>query len=73
MASKKLGFTLGSTSVRGHFVGMTVYPNGELHVLVDNADIGTPWSNLPTDKPLYAVVGMELHGTQIEVFGKDFI
>ena len=40
-------------------LGMVVYPNGELHLLVNETDIGMPWSNLPTDQPLYGVVGLE--------------
>ena len=41
---------------------MAVYPNGELHVFANGQDVGTPWSNLPTDTPLYGVVGLENDG-----------
>ena len=43
-------------------LGMVVYPDRELHLLVDENDIGTPWSNLPPDQPLYGVVGLENGG-----------
>ena len=39
-------------------LGMAVFPNGALHVYVNGKDVGTPWKNLPTDKPLYGVVGL---------------
>ena len=45
-------------------LGMAVFPNGDLHVYVDGRDVGMPWKNLPTDKPLYGVVGLENLGEQ---------
>ena len=38
----------------------------QLHVFANGQDVGTPWSNLPTDTPLYGVVGLENDG----VYGK---
>jgi hypothetical protein len=43
-------------------VGMAVYPGGELHVFADGEDLGMPWTNLPSDVPLFGVVGLENHG-----------
>ena len=39
--------------------GMILYPNGEIYLLMDETVYKTPWSNLPTDQPLYGVVGLE--------------
>ena len=46
----------------GQTLGMAVFPNGELCVYVDGKDMGTPWKNLPVDKLLYGVVGLENTG-----------
>ena len=54
----------GSNLKDGQTLGMAVFPNGELHVYVDGRDVGTPWKNLPTDKPLYGVVGLENYNVQ---------
>ena len=52
----------------GQTFGVAVFTSGELHVYVDGEDIGTPWKNLPTDKPFYGVVGLENFGT----YGSQF-
>ena len=44
--------------------GMILYPNGEIYLLMDETVYKTPWSNLPTDQPLYGVVGLENDGDQ---------
>ena len=54
----------GSNLKVGQTLGMAVFPNGDLHVYVDGRDVGMPWKNLPTDKPLYGVVGLENSGAQ---------
>ena len=43
-------------------LSMGIYPNGELHVFADGNDVGTPFQNLPTDIPIYGVVGLENYG-----------
>ena len=53
----------GSNLKVGQVLSMSVFPNGELHVYVDGKDMGAPWKNLPTDKPIYGVVGLENSGS----------
>ena len=40
-------------------IAMAVSSEGECHVYVDGMHMGAPWKNLPTDAPLYGVVGLE--------------
>ena len=38
---------------------MAVFPDGKLHCYYEGKDIGTTFSNLPVDTPLYGVIGTE--------------
>ena len=57
-----VGYDIQKDVQNNHSLAMAVYPNGELHVFANGKDVGTPWSNLPTDTPLYGVVGLENDG-----------
>ena len=61
-----VGYDIQKDVKNNHSLAMAVYPNGELHVFANGQDVGTPWSNLPTDTPLYGVVGLDNDG----VYGK---
>lgn len=39
-------------------IGMAVLPGGELHLSVNGNDIETRSKHLPTNQPLYGVVGL---------------
>ena len=52
----------GTSLKVGQTLGMAVFPNGELHVYFDGKDVPTSWKNLPTDKMLYGVVGLDNAG-----------
>lgn len=57
--STNVDFDIEPNSLKvGQKLGISTFPNGELHVYVDGKDVGTPWNNLPTDTPLYGVVGL---------------
>ena len=57
-----VGYDIQKDVKNNHSLAMAVYPNGELHVFANGQDVGTPWSNLPTNTPLYGVVG---HGSGV--------
>ena len=59
--NKQIPVTYGLPSLLkpGDTLGMTVFPNGELHVYYNDQDVGTPFKIVPVDRPIYGVIDVK--------------
>ena len=52
-----------------HRLGLTVTPEGDLHLLADDKVIGVDWRSVPTNRPLWGVAEVHLTKLKLEAQG----